>query len=298
MHERYAGTVDAASAWMRRTVNVRAALVLGSQARTEHPGDGNSDLDILLLAKEPDTFFEDRSWLAEFGEALATAEEDENLPWAGIRWRVLRVLYSDGRAVDFSILPDAKRAAVLGLNREIHAKGYVVIHDPDGSFARDVARSIAVVPNQQPARLDPSGLERTAEGIVFRAHYAARKLTRGELYAAVVEINGPIAASLLALVEAHTALVVKRTSVLDYEGRFLEDRAEPWVLERLRRCFAPYDALAAADAISSIISLASSLISGFGPASGMDVTAPMFAASTALIERTLEPLRASREPPC
>ena len=43
--------------------DLQAALVIGSQARDDHPADDNSDLDIIMIVDHPDSFIQSDEWL-------------------------------------------------------------------------------------------------------------------------------------------------------------------------------------------------------------------------------------------
>jgi aminoglycoside 6-adenylyltransferase len=42
--------------WVGQEDNVRAAMVIGSRARTDHPADAWSDLDVLLFVRDPEPY--------------------------------------------------------------------------------------------------------------------------------------------------------------------------------------------------------------------------------------------------
>ncbi|HZC74338.1 MAG TPA: aminoglycoside 6-adenylyltransferase, partial [Gaiellaceae bacterium] len=89
--------------WAASRPDVRAAVLVGSQARSETPADEYSDVDIGLFADEPALLLEDRSWLRTFGEPVLSFLE----PTAVGGQLERRVLFDDGLEVDFSIFPAA-----------------------------------------------------------------------------------------------------------------------------------------------------------------------------------------------
>ena len=54
--------------WARTRPDLRAAIVVGSRARADHPADEWSDLDLILFAVNPAIYVSDTDWLAAFGE--------------------------------------------------------------------------------------------------------------------------------------------------------------------------------------------------------------------------------------
>lgn len=51
--------------------HVRGALLVGSAARRQFPADAYSDLDIVLLVRDPRSWLDDAGWVAEIGRAVA-----------------------------------------------------------------------------------------------------------------------------------------------------------------------------------------------------------------------------------
>jgi len=129
MHPRYAESANLLSAWAEREPCAHAVIVLGSQARDEFAGDEWSDLDVLLLVDRPLEFIQDSAWPAFLGEIACATVEETQLAWLNLTWTVKRVLFTDHRAIDFSIMPYERIYDVLSMNAEIHVNGYQVIYD-------------------------------------------------------------------------------------------------------------------------------------------------------------------------
>jgi molybdopterin-guanine dinucleotide biosynthesis protein A len=72
------------------------------------------------------------------------------------------------------------------------------------------------------------------------ALWAARKLRRGEVFAAVDGVNGPMKRSLVTLMSWHALAVDAQAEVWE-AGRFLERWADPGALATLERAYAHYD---------------------------------------------------------
>jgi len=104
-------------------------LALGSQVRQDFAGDEWSDLDILLLVDNPQVLLNGDAWLTNLGEVVCAIIEETSLNWLSLTWIVKRVLFTDNRTVDFSILPYERVDDVLSLNAEIHANGYQILYD-------------------------------------------------------------------------------------------------------------------------------------------------------------------------
>jgi molybdopterin-guanine dinucleotide biosynthesis protein A len=86
------------------------------------------------------------------------------------------------------------------------------------------------------------------------ALWAARKLRRGEVFAAVDGVNGPMKRSLVTLMSWHARAVDAQADVWE-DGRFLERWADPGALAALERAYAHYDLRDAARALWETVDL-------------------------------------------
>ena len=86
------------------------------------------------------------------------------------------------------------------------------------------------------------------------ALWAARKLRKGEVFAAVDAVNGPMKRSIVTLMSWHARAVDAHAEVWD-AGRFLERWADPGALATLERAYAHYDLRDAARALWETIDL-------------------------------------------
>jgi streptomycin adenylyltransferase len=80
--------------WAEQQEDVAGVLLVGSHARGQARED--SDVDVVLLALNPERYLEDRSWVGQFGAVARVEEED----WG--RVTSLRVWYAKGLEVEFS----------------------------------------------------------------------------------------------------------------------------------------------------------------------------------------------------
>ena len=55
--EAYERLIERFVQWAQTDDNIRAAIVIGSRARVDHPADEWSDLDILILANDPAPYY-------------------------------------------------------------------------------------------------------------------------------------------------------------------------------------------------------------------------------------------------
>jgi aminoglycoside 6-adenylyltransferase len=61
--------------WAEATPDVRAALLIGSRARTDHPADKWSDLDVLVFAHNPEQFVRSDHWATALAPVWLTFTE-------------------------------------------------------------------------------------------------------------------------------------------------------------------------------------------------------------------------------
>ena len=156
--------------WAAARPDVRAAVLVGSRARSEAPADAYSDVDVALFAEEPAAVLQDTGWLAAFGEPLLTFLE----PTAVGGQTERRVLFADGLEVDFSVFPAAglqMLAADPGAATTI-ARGYRILHDELGLAE--------LLPTLRPQVAPARALGEVAQDFWYHALWAAKKWRRGE----------------------------------------------------------------------------------------------------------------------
>ena len=164
-------------AWGQKEENLRAAVVVGSQARLDHPADAWSDLDILLFARSASLYQDSTAWV----EALAPV-------WVSIPSRTVAgeaerlVLFAGGLQVDFvfndaSVLAGLAQMAASGQLPEAVLRGVRVLFDKDQVIPPlpDPGK-----PSAQPPP-NPETFTRAWESFWFSAVHAAKQLRRGDL---------------------------------------------------------------------------------------------------------------------
>jgi aminoglycoside 6-adenylyltransferase len=217
--------------WADEEDDVRAAAVVGSQARREAPADEWSDLDVVLFARNPAVLLEREDWVRKFGAVRLTFLE----PTAVGGQRERRVLYEDGTDIDFAVVPfEAIEDATAA---QVAARGIRVLVDKDGELGR---RLREVPPRDRPAPPTEQELTEVVTDFYYHGIWAAKKLRRGEIFTAKQAVDGYLKRLLLRMLEWHACA---RDSEVDtwHEGRFLEKWADPDALEELQRAYAHYD---------------------------------------------------------
>jgi aminoglycoside 6-adenylyltransferase len=250
------------AAWARTQPDIRAALVVGSRARTDHPADEWSDLDIMVITTQPERFLAETDWLENVGRYWLTFLE----PTATGSGMERRVLFDGARDVDFAVtpydrvrqaarfLPILRRFPILfralpkGTARRIRedvaeaaqvlGRGVRVIVDKDGLAAKLPLVLAQAQPYRPPAQHD---FLNAVNDFWYHAVWTARKLRRGELWVANSCCDSYMKRILLSMIEWH-ARATKGPDCDTWQlGRFLEEWADPRALAGLRDAFAHYD---------------------------------------------------------
>lgn len=234
--------------WARSRADVRAVLVVGSQARMDVPADRWSDLDVGLFLDDPSRLAEDATWVEEFGASVLTFLE----PTAFGDRVERRVLYESGEDVDFPLLEASawREFASSPEARLVVARGYRILHDELGM--EDALRDMPPPPAM--GLPDAAALEQLSSDFWYHALWAAKKLRRGEVFIATSGVNGYLKWRLATLLEWHTRSVDPKAEVW-HEGRFLERWADPGALAALESAYAHYDLRDVARALWATIDL-------------------------------------------
>ena len=248
-------------AWAQRRADIRAAIVVGSRARADHPADEWADLDLGILVERPQRYLKHHGWLRQLGSPLAKYLDPSGA--------TLHVLFEDGADAGFAFLPANAfkqaarvlpllnrfpvlfRALPAGLGARLegelseaaayYRRGYRVILDKDGL----AERFFSLAPSGLSEAVAPT--EREFLDLVsrfwFLAVWTAKHLKRGELWWAKTNgCDGEMKGMLLLMIEWYE----RSAKGWDYDtwegGRFLEEWADDSVVTALTPTFAHYDA--------------------------------------------------------
>lgn len=170
--------------WAERRSSIRAMLLTSTRAVPGAAVDSLSDYDVILIVEDIHPFFEDRSWLEDFGEVLVVYW-DPIYPDAeyGNEKTANVTQYVDGLKIDFTLWPvELFRKIVQApvLQAELDA-GYRVLldkdHLADGMKAPTFRAYIPVRPINEI-------YQRLINDFFSDAPYMAKCLLRGELFPA------------------------------------------------------------------------------------------------------------------
>jgi aminoglycoside 6-adenylyltransferase len=229
--------VERFTTWALNQAEIRSAIIVGSQVRAERPADNMSDLDLAIIVADPSIYLSDTTWLRQFGEPCLTFVEST----ADGNFRERRVLFRDGRDVDFSLLPAAvvRQMVEQQIPAEIVdvlGRGFRILLDKDGLAERLTDRTRWS--ENRPILPSESAWIETSHDFLYHAVWAAKKAKRGELWVAKSSCDGYQKNLLLRLIEWHARSKSDRDTW--HKGRFLEHWAEPEILQELPYTFASY----------------------------------------------------------
>jgi aminoglycoside 6-adenylyltransferase len=223
----------ALAAWAAARHDVRAVVVVGSQARTDPPPDEWSDLDVMLYVDGPARLLADTSWLTAIAPTWIT------IPYHTASGEPeLLVLFAGGHDVDF-VVHDAADLAEMARQREVpagHWRGARVLVDKDDLVSRTLPASFG--PPTVPL---PSAAEYSAHVAAFwyGAHYVAKQIRRGDLW--VVKIrDAELKAALLRMIEWHARSADPSIDTW-HLGRYWERWADPRAVAAAARTFGRFD---------------------------------------------------------
>lgn len=219
--------------WAKPRTNIRALAVVGSGARRDHPADVWADLDLVVVATNPQFYLGSLGWLESIGKPWITTVERNAAGDIVER----RVLFEGGLDVDLFILAaeNADQAILCPPISEIAQRGVEVRLDRDGIFASLTPRT----PTHP--RPTPAAFLEVVNDFWFHAVWTAKKLRRGEIWVAKSCCDVYMKRLLLRMVEWHAAAAANWELDTWYNGRFLEQWASPRVVRELREVFAHYD---------------------------------------------------------
>ena len=231
---RYDGILRRLAQWGGSHEALYGAVIIGSQAREDHPADEYSDLDMILVVDEPDGFLWSDDWLQELGEPRISFVEDS---LGGSKER--RVLFEGALDVDFVIFSreDFCRAA-KELGAGILERGCRVLVDKMGLEALLAPAGASAGGG---GLLTEAEFQNLVQDFWYHGVWTAKKLLRGELWTAKDCVDNYMKRKLLALAECYARAVHGPSYDTWHSGRFLEEWAEEWFVRYLSNLYARYD---------------------------------------------------------
>ena len=240
-------TVVKITHYLKMQDDVSSALMVGSQARKIKPADEWSDIDIVIITTNPDRYLMDSSWLEHFGiqPKISFVEETAN---GGVLEK--RVLFNNGVAVDFTILPlnlikeNINTDLTRGELTKVLQRGVILIKDENKLVSSFMEALLSTSNNKGESKLpsiSESEFSNSVNDFFFHVVWTHRKLLRGELWSATNCLDCYMKSLLLQMTEWYS----KAKNSEDYDtwhsGRFIEQWADKSILKDFHGIFAHYD---------------------------------------------------------
>ena len=246
------GLLERIDRWIGANEEIRGAAITGSRARADRPADDWSDLDLIVLTRDPSRLVDTTAWLDEIGPYWATVDHDAPIP--GLRVR--QVLFEGALDVDVVPVPAGGFAdtVVLPGVGDLLAKGFRITADKDGEL------SSVTLPEVSAEGVDVThrDFSWTIEDFLFQCVWATKHLCRGEVWMAKDDVDNYMKTRLLAMIEWHARLTGRNAATwagASSGGRLLERWADPRWLDALPGTFAAYDARDVGRALLSLMEL-------------------------------------------
>lgn len=225
--------------WAKTEDNIRAAFVIGSRARVDHPADEWSDLDVIILANNPESYWAATDWLHHLGQPWVTFLE----PTPDGREFERRVLFEGGLDVDF--VPSAAAGFRQMLDQgippdlaDIIHRGVRVLVDKDNLWGRVAAMKVEPPAPQPPPE---SEFLNVVNDFWYHTVWTAKHLRRGELWWGKGCCDSYLKDLLRQMLEWHTRAAKGQHTDTWLRGRFLEEWADPRAVAALSEIFAHYN---------------------------------------------------------
>ena len=233
----YEHLIDNFVAWAETEDNIRAAMVIGSRARTDHPADQWSDLDVLIFAEDPQPY-QEADWLYHVGTPWLTFLE----PTPDEQGYERRVLFKGGLDVDFIPLPIAYLEQWLAQGfppdlADMVSRGVRFLVDTEGFAAR--LDALAVEP---PPYIPPTEDEflNVVNDVWYHTVWTSKHLRRGELWWAKSCCDGYLKGLLHRMLTWHARATQEEVDTW-MRGRYLEEWADPRAIAALADAYAHYN---------------------------------------------------------
>jgi aminoglycoside 6-adenylyltransferase len=233
-----------------KNADIEAIIMIGSQCRKIKQADKYSDLDLVIFTDNPDKYIDVENWLNNFGGKVVCTFVEITI--GGFKER--RVLYTDNRDIDFTIIPSSlifsDEFFTNSIILNVCNKGYKILYDKSNIISKKLKKNLKGY-NDKFILKPEKEMNNLVSDFNYHIIWAAKKLKRKELWISINCINGYLGNLLLQMIKYYTVLYNKNNTIWHY-GRFLEDYIPDKFKKRLRNCFCRYDEKEAEHSIVSL----------------------------------------------
>lgn len=222
-------------AWITTQPKFRAVLMVGSQARRDHPADAWSDLDLMLFATDFREYLTRTEWLDDLGQVWVCVPQQ-----TGDGDPELLVLFEGGYKVDFVFYPLSELQQLVQAETlpDVYRRGYEVLVDKDGLTA-----GLPACPFE-PDPIVPPRAETflaTLNAFWYGAVYVAKQIRRRQLWL-VKYRDWTMKTHLLRVMEWHARAVNGWAYDTWHDGKFVAEWTDPQTWAALDHVFGHFDA--------------------------------------------------------
>ena len=231
--------------WAEPRSDIRAAVIIGSRARSNKPADEWADLDTVVITTNPEYYVSTADWIERMGKPLLTFIE----PTATGDEKERRVLYDGMLDVDFAILPFDKVRLILSEKESSQlaaplsnafGRGMRVLMDKDNLLS-DIKRILPPSAKASPEMTTQTEFLSVVNDFLYHTVWTAKHLMRGELWWADSCCNCRLSQLMLRMIEWHAQTKHDKKYDTWFRGRFLEQWTDQQTLEELNTTLAHYD---------------------------------------------------------
>lgn len=220
--------------WGHKRSEIRAILLAGSKARTNHPGDEWSDFDFEIYTTDYNEYFSKGTFINQFGETwirLPKQTEDGDPQFL--------VVFAGGQKVDFTFFPiDLLHQQVARQNLfDSQKRGYEVLIDKDG-----LAAQLPLPLTGSPIYQRPSAekFKRTNESFWYSIIYQAKQIRRRNMWV-VKQADRIIKDDLYQMLEWHAQATHNWQYETWHGGHFMQEWTEDANWRGLHRVYGHFD---------------------------------------------------------
>jgi len=216
--------------WANAIDDIRAAFIVGSRSRVDHPADEWSDMDIILYANNSDFYLNNTDWLKKLGNIWVTFTYQTSI---GEPERL--TLFEGGYQVDIVFLSSSSLYQMVKdrITPENFRRGVRVLVDKDNT-ARYIVPSDFKPVSTPP--IDENAFVQVVNMFFFSSLYIAKQIVRGELWTAKAREND-LRVLLLQMMEWHAKALNGNDYDVWHAGRFLHEWIDQKVLQELKTTF-------------------------------------------------------------
>lgn len=220
--------------WAENVEDICAALIMGSRARTDHPADEWSDLDLFMYTENPAYYLADDGWIKCLGDVISTfvyrtaGNDPERLS-----------LFRGGYQVDIVVFSVEQLHSMTTAEHIPYPfyRGVQVILDKEGLCGKIMPEHL-ILPEAAPVKAEK--FEEIVSMFWFMVLYIAKQILRNELWIAKAQEAELRRLLLLPMLEWHAKAAHGKSYDTWHAGRFISEWADRDILDNISKCFSEY----------------------------------------------------------